>query len=228
MEYEDVRDALLSGEAIGSRVRNYRLERCAAILSDETPHPLSAPARLVVHLIPFGIFANPARYEARDLFPKCHDLRPITQPGCALRFDVGGCFSYLACEKRGATDSYVYVMRNGAVEAVDCALLGAKNQSIAVSCEQRVTDGVRQYLEFLVNLEVPPPYALFLTLLNVRGYHMEPNPHHPEGHRIARDHLYLPELVFASMPDSLPTALFSLFNSVWNACGIAQSRKYDE
>jgi len=93
--------------------------------------------------------------------------------------------------------------------------------------EQRLIDAVDSYVKLLISLEVFPPYAVFLSLLNVRGYFMPTEPRVIGGLSISRDHLYIPEAVFDSVPDSVATAMFPVFNSVWNACGFPQSLNFD-
>jgi len=228
MDYEEVRDGFVAGEATGARLRNFRMERCAAILNDETPRSLAHRARIVVHLLPYDMFAVPRRFEVRDLYERCHGLETIVPANRLREYDIDGCFAPSEYED-GKIDGYAYVFRSGAVEAVDACLLGTGAEIIAHSTvEKHLSEAVSRYLALLVSLEVPGPYAVFLSLLNARGFRMVPPDTKRGARAFFRDHIYAPDVVFEAVPKSVPSALFRVFNSVWNACGMKHSLNYDE
>ena len=233
MDYEEVREGFVAGEATGARLRNFRMERCAAILNDETPRVLTHRARIVVHLLPFEMFAMPRRFDVRHLHDRCRDLETIVPSSSGRAFDIDGCFAASAHDE-GKTDAYVHAFCSGAVEAVDAYMLNVRSQVIqGTEVERHVSGAVQRYLSLLTTLELPGPYALFLSLLNVRGYSMSPPnfvlpSYLRKSHPVARDHLYVPEALFESAPQSVSRTLFPVFNSVWNACGWPQSLNYDE
>lgn len=232
MEYEEIRDGFLGGETTGARLRNYRTERCAAILNDEIPRQLIHPSRIVVHLVPFESLTVARRFEPRDLILRCDKLRPLSGSGSGLSFDVDGIYSY-AREKEDAVHGYATLFRSGVIEAVDALWLspwrdGTPKVIPYASTELKIIKAVESYLEQLASLNVPPPYAFFLSLLHVRGYFMPTEPQHMHpGNPINRDHLFIPEVILNAVPKSVASALFPAFNSVWNACGWPQSLNYD-
>lgn len=233
MDYEEVRDGFLGGETTGARLRNFRMERCAAILSDETPRPLAHRSRIVVHLLPFESIALPRRFETRELYTRCDNFFPLNHSGYSRDFDVDGVFTYTGPGDKPAP-GYAYLFTSGTIEAVDANWLAPwrdeHERTIPYGAtEPKIIAAVEGYLELLGALDVPPPYAFFLSLLNVRGYFMPTGPRYSHsGHPINRDHLYISEAVFDVVPNSVSSALFPVFNSVWNACGWAQSLNYDK
>src|SRR5207245_478568 len=128
-------------------------------------------------------------------------------------FDIDGCFVSSTYDD-GKTYGYTYVFRSGAVEAVDVELLCLEQQMIQYkTVEEKVAQAAQRYLSLLTSLEVPGPYALFLSLLNVKGYFMPASPGcFRKGHPISRDNLYISEVIFDSVPESVPSALFRVFN----------------
>lgn len=235
MEFEEVRDGFLAGETTAVQLRNFRMERCAAILNDETPGPLFQKQRIVLHLLPYEMFGNPRRFEVRDLYQKCAKLCPIEWSSCGAAFDIDGCYSS-ATTPDGRIVGYAYIFRSGAIEAVDAQMLEVadlpKNKIIPYTkIEHKLIGATESYLQILRSMEIPPPYACFLSLLNVRGHFM------PSGHifplsgskQISRDHLYFPECVFDPFPSgSAAPSLRPIFDSIWNACGMQKSPNFDQ
>jgi hypothetical protein len=231
MDNDEVRKSFLAGGSTGVRLRDFRLERCTAILKDETPAPLLRPQRVVLHLLPFEMFSKPRKFVARELFKLCQDVFPIDWSSCSRAFDRDGCCSS-GPTPAGKCYGYAYVFRSGAIEAVDTQMLfDAQEPDSKVIrydiLEPGLVEAVRGYLRVLGKLDISPPYALFLSLLNVRGHCMPSAFPGHGGRAIPRDHLYLPEVVLEKVPDSTESALFPVFNSIWNACGFAQSANYD-
>jgi hypothetical protein len=229
MEYEEVRDGFVGGELIGAQLRNYRMERCAAVMNDDTPVLLTDRTRLILHILPFSILARSNRLEVRELFGKCDALFPIRGSG-GRDFDADGVFALQRYQHEQAkAEGYAMVFRSGAIEAVDCSFFDARrsgdDKPIPYEAVERdVIKSVERYLTLLQSIEVFPPYAFALTLLAVKDYYM---PSHDGGRRITKNDLFIPEVIWDAVPDSVSHALFPVFNSVWNACGFPQSLNYD-
>jgi len=231
MVYEEVRDGFLSGENIAARLRNFRMERCAAVLNDDTPSLLAHPSRFVVHVMPFDCIGQPSRFEARALLTKSRDLLPLNCSGGGGIINFDGVYSY-SRSTEGKTDGYAQLFRSGAIESVEASWLsckfGDKNIPYGVT-EPKIVESVKRYLSLLASLDVSPPYAIFLSLLNVKGYFIPPDMQRGiGGSHIARDHIYVPEVILNTASDSIASALFPAFNCIWNACGLSQSWNYDK
>ena len=64
--------------------------------------------------------------------------------------------------------SYVQVYRSGIIEAVDAHGFNAEGKEIYVkSLEQKVIDGVKQYLAFQKEIGISPPVILYISLLDI-------------------------------------------------------------
>lgn len=231
MDFEEVEESFLSREAIAPRLRNFRMERCAAILNGDTPRQLAGHARAVLHVLPYSTMVRPGRFSARELFDRCKDLQPICFGGHDRAFDLDGALSFQP-HGTDAAVGYSLVFRSGAIEAVDAMILGA----LGDNSEKRVPGrGLEEALiscadscvKTLVTLGIEFPMAIFLSFLNVRDYRMAVNVSPWGGRPMMRDNLYLPESVLDATPQSMATALFPLFNTLWNAFGYAQSSNYD-
>jgi hypothetical protein len=167
MDYEDVRDGFLGGENIAARIRNWRMERCAAILNGETPQQLAYESVVVIHVVPFDAIAIPHRFDARTLQAKQDKLLPLRHHSYGHDVDLDGVFALATRDSRLAY-SYSLLSHSGAIEGVDGSWLAPwrddKGKAIPfVAVEGGIIQAVEGYLGLLGSLEISPPYAVFLT-----------------------------------------------------------------
>ncbi len=231
MEFEEVEESFLSREAIGPRLRNFRMERCAAILNGDTPRQLTGHARVVLHVLPYAMMVRPYRFSAHELFGRCKDLQPICDGGYSRAFDLDGLL-FFQHHGADAAVGYSLVFRSGAIEAADAVILGglgdnSEKRMPGRGLEEALISCAESCAKTLIGLEVEFPAAVFLSLLNVRDYRMSMDVPPIGAHPIKRDHVYLPESILDVPPQSMANALFPLFSTMWNAFGYSQSPNYD-
>jgi len=99
----------------------------------------------------------------------------------------------------------------------------------ASSVEEDISKGVDAYLHTLKSLNVPPPFAVFLSLQGVRGGLIIG---HAYGRRaempLRVDDLLFPEIIIDDYGSSsdYQQKLKPVFDTVWNAAGLENSPSY--
>ena len=68
LDVPELRSLFLLSESIADRIRNFRAERVSLILSSQTPVPLEAGPKTVVHAVPFGAFNGSYQFDVSRMF----------------------------------------------------------------------------------------------------------------------------------------------------------------
>ncbi|MDP3064353.1 MAG: hypothetical protein Q8O40_14250 [Chloroflexota bacterium] len=151
------------------------------------------------------------------------------------RYNLDGVLFYSE-RKDNVFDGYVQMFRSGIVEAACSDFLGEHEGERfipSVSFEKDILATASYYLTLLGALEVEPPLALMLSLLDVRGVVMGVSrEHYIGGHRrpppIDRDSLILPDVLVEDRSHDIGKLLRPTFDSIWNAAGWERSLNYDD
>ncbi len=231
-EVSDLRQAFLSSETLAERMRAFRRDRLSQIAVGETPLPLVARPKLVLHVLPASAFELGTRYRlTNDLRAK---FKPIPGGGGDHRFNFDGLVAYDGNIREGQAGTYSQLFHNGIVEAVDTWFLADRAKERTIPCkgfEIQLVDAVDRYVAFLADLGVGLPLWISLSLLGVKGCRMalEPGAFYPRGqHPIERNDLMIPEIEISDRGQAAEQVLKPAFDSIWNACGWERSENYDE
>lgn len=233
MDAAEIRSAFIGTEQIVERVKKLRLERIAAILSDETPCSLGGRPTLALHIVPFRAF-DPSFTPNLDPKPLYTALTTLSGTG-GLRYEFDGLYA-LDSNYPNAPNGYAFLFRNGTLEILDAFCLGANGESRQIPSllfEQELLRNLPNWLSALRSIGAEPPAVLMLTLLNVKGYRMAVNPGMGAmgTHSISRDHLQVAGTILDTFTPASPAGIAILlrphFDAVWNACGYPHSVFYD-
>ena len=241
MDVGEIRSAFTMADTTAERIQRWRLERMAHILADETPCKLGGKAGIVLHLVPLRAFdpsftANLGRL--RDFTPH---FRPLYADGWGPHHEFDGYYVADGGVRNEAT-GYAYAFRNGAMEVLDTAMLdfnGEKRWIPSLAFEQRIVEGMANWLPAMQAVGAEAPVVLMMSLLNAKGYHMAVNPGYGGfgTHPVTRDHLHTSATVLESLSlqaaDSNPKQYLAAmlrphFDAVWNACGYPRSIYYNQ
>jgi len=236
LDVTEIRTAFIGGESLAARMREFRAERIARLVGGESFPKLGSSSLIVLHLIPFASFTGRIAVDPARLSADVRDtLKPIRHSGWSpvYTLDGYGNYSFSDSDKHDElVDTYALLFRNGCVEAVESALL---NKPVGVegipsgAFEYRIVPALDDYRKVLTLLDIPLPYVVALSLLNVRGLSMILNPRYGRGGRkITEQHLILSEFTIESAQQASAIALKPAFDAVWNACGLERSYNYDE
>jgi hypothetical protein len=234
MDVSEIRSAFALSEALPQRIQRFRDDRLAKIIASETPVPLPDAPKMVLHVIPFTAFVVDFRVDPALMKVNHANLFPLGGGGGYSRFNVDGFLAYDGSREDGPTSRrYCQVFRNGVVESVDTDVYSKRKdrQLIAsVAYERDVIDSSRQYFQAMIQMAVPPPAVVTLTLIGYKGYNMSENRRimRYDSTPIDRDLLTLPDVLVEDYQCDVPQLLRPIFDAVWNATGWERSLNYDE
>jgi Putative DNA-binding domain len=218
LDVGELRSAFALSESITDRIRNFRRERLSAIVSDETPTPMPAGAKLVLHIIPLGAFELNSSLDVSLLnqgFPQPLGDQHKSFYGSRLNFD-----GRLIYQNPGTVAfTYLQAFKNGIIESVRSEVENFKNISSFFQ-EKDVISSLQDNFDYLNKNGVAPPVLIFLSLLGVRNYKLG-------AHHIDRDALLIPEILIEDFDCDLPAIMKPAFDAIWHAGNYESSKAYD-
>ena len=232
LDVTELRQAFLASSAAADRIRDFRTNRLAKILSGETPVPLGGKARLVLHLVPLEAYVAQKQVDALRYYNDFTALEPMAASGWSRRINLDGVATYtkLGTENVG----YTQLFRNGTIESVDGVVLSHEWQGQrlvpSAAYEDRLVRFVPKYLQVQKTLGLSPPVYIFVSLLGIKGHRLgvtESASDFEERYPFDTDSLLLPEAVVSDFSDDIAVLLRPLFDMVWNAAGYPASRNFD-
>ena len=236
IEVDELRSAFTGSTAIADRLRSYRADRLARILSDDPPAPLQDGAKLVLHVVPFSAFAAGGTFPLQEAeadphrFPTYMDRTP---QHLGITFD-----GLLATSNRDAPPTpqraYTLVSRMGTVEAV--ATISERRP--LPELQGRIIHHAHHYVRSLTELGVAPPFAIFVSLVRAKGvgliHDFIPNGALPEDMpcgMLDKDQLSFIETVLEDTPASeveMAARLQVTLDHLANAAGLSAAPYFDE
>ena len=239
LDVQELRSAFVANETYADRLKSFRLNRVNKLLSGEAPIAMHGEHLLVLHILPVSGARLDMRLDNAEL-GRLKDKgtpKPMGCSGWGASFNFDGLL--VSSEKNDRKCySYIQILRNGFLEAVDSITLDpqplTRNGEPAriipsIAWEKNILDVFPRYLNALIELGAPLPFAVSLSLLNVKGFSMYVGPGY--GHRtqpIDRDNLLTEEILIESLPARADAILRPLFDQIWNACGWYGSINYNE
>ena len=236
LDVREIRAAFLATNARGKEVREFRAERIARIAIDEASVVLSSPHRILVHVVPFVSLEPGFAVDVERASHHVDLLWPMYTDATSRRFNFDGFLCH------DGTSSYLQLFRSAALESVEAKLL---DYEIAdeVSGEPKMVIASRLYEEEIIvcveralalqrRMLVPPPFFVMVALLGVKGYEMALGKNKRERHylqrpTIDRDHLIGDAIVIEEDSDNVAARLRPVFDTFWQAAGLARSLNYD-
>lgn len=240
LDVHELRSAFLENETFGERLKEFRLNRINKLISGDYPTPMTCKHLVVLHILPVTGTQREAIYSTDDLkrINYSENLRPMGARGWGLRHNFDGIIC-LGGAIRNHTPSYVQVFRQGFIESVCSSILDPEWNGARVDkpemffipnmhFENELIQSFDRSFKALREIDSSPPFAISLSLLNVRGFFMFRGVScSHEGQEIDRDHLLTTEILVENNDLDGASVLRPLFDQVWNACGYERSMNYD-
>lgn len=229
----ELRVSFSLSNTLTDRIRQFKNERIAAVIADDTPVLLNRGGKIILHLIPLEAFSPNVSFAIRLIQDLQSKLQPIYSSGWNHRQNLEGILIY-AGNRRDQSRSYVQLYRNGIIEAVEGHLLRydrETKQIPSIAYERELLKSLPKYLTFLKELGVNPPIFLFLTISGAKGFKMAVSHDRFEddgSYPIDRDPLLLPESLIEAYDVDPKEMLRPIFDLIWNACGFERSFNFDE
>jgi len=242
LDVQELRSVFVENESMGEKLKNFRLDRINKLISGEGLKPMQSPNLVVIHVLPVVGVRRETFYSSSDFtqLDQTKDLRPMFDKGVSgwgadFNFD-GYCCTAYGPEREFM--SYVQVYRNGFMESVDSGFLAPITNSqngevyrilYLKDLENILIEDYDRTISAFRKLGCEPPYAVSISLLNVKDYdpRIGLSNYFEDSKRIDRDHLLAEELLVESNLLSGAEALKPAFDQIWNACGHKGSLNYN-
>lgn len=239
MEAAELRSAFLSTSNALEKVQRFREIRLARIMANEGYKELMPPEYydqlppfhfIVVQVIPIGsteeTFLDIQTMRDHKVYLK--NLGDTDGSG-SNRNEVNfeGFITHTNYSHTRPSSSYVQILRNGSIEAVDTDLLFAEKDKKVIRIqyiERILVERIFDYLNAIKLIGLLSPIALGVSFLNVKDFDFAlPNRIFGITHKkIGRDNLIIPEILLESFPEDLQqTAVMvrPILDALYNAAG---------
>ena len=239
LDVREIGQAFLLADSLGTRIRNFHLEKLSKVISSETPVQLPSGAKVVMHLIPTSSFQTNNQVEIKAAGKQGHLLHTLSGSPDTFRYNLDGVVSFRS-RRDNEVASYVQLFRNGVIEVVDSYILrqrdGANPYIPSIMFERAIINTSGILLSFQRQFGIIPPTHIFVSLGGVKGYKIVVRDElqfvygmRDEGDLIDRDVLLLPDVLLDNYENVNPGRLYRpLFDAVWNATGWPECMDYDE
>jgi hypothetical protein len=213
---DELRALFTLAPQLGERMRDWRFNRIAKIVAQETAVRLMYRTCLVMHIAPFSSFDPGALVPLADLDKQPYAFPPIGSRSVQhwqVNFD-GMLLTSNAEKSASAQRAYTQIYRSGGIEAV-ASTIGCSDAPDratpslrSIEIEGQVLLPLVKYLKGLNALGVEPPFALMVSLLGVKGAQMNVGvkAHWADDDDIAvldRDQYHFGEVILNSIPNSI-------------------------
>jgi len=194
------------------------------------PYPAT---KIVFHLIPTSAFSSASRLDVRGNAGKLEgSLKPLgiytgdqdlRSRDLSYRLNLDGWVAYEG-GRRGQTPSYIQIFRNGILEAVHAPdeENGPRNV-VLTDYEAKLSKALPDYVKVLSELEIEPPFFLYLTLVNVYGWYLRGEEFRTSEFAFETQIVKAPEVAVSEPGFDTDGALLQLFNVIWQAVGDKKS-----
>jgi hypothetical protein len=234
MDVQELRTAFIGSGALAERVRAFRNDRLAKLISADTPVPTWPHPTIALHVVPLGRAFSTAEVDPRvvgDLW------RPLMATDFVVpanqRINLDGFLIYATplAPPDPSSESYIQLFRNGAVEAVTTLTREAQpfDRLVAGDFEAQIVTLAEALHKFRRDLGLADAAILFLSLLRFRGVALYPaNPYVSHGRQIDRSEILLPDILVEGPVPDFGRLLKPAFDILWQAAGYSGSRHYDQ
>ncbi len=226
LDVGEIRSAFALSESMPEKIRQFRNERLAAIVADETPVPLPPRhVRFVLHLLPIISLDRNTRVDVSAMV-HTQALRPIgASQGFTGRHNLDGFVSYFKFDRAAVGISYIQLFRNGILEAVEGGVTEfATPQTNLLNFdyyEQELLASVKAYLRVLKELSIQPPVCVMFSVIGVKGYGLATREQSVRFQRpgFDRDVLLLPDVLVEDLDQPAEAVLQPIVDALWQASG---------
>lgn len=229
---EELRALFSMAATAHDRIRAFRMERLALLRANEGPVRLASTQLIVLHMLPLSAFSSFSELDLELVHSQSRLLRPIgAETGMTPSFNFDG---FINIRGGRQCNGYTQVFRNGVIEATKSDYIYEHEGRRIIHAEEngaKLIEAIPPYLAALKELEVPPPIAIGITLLEAAGAYVgigEKLGSRPQA--IDRVDLLLPEVVVQSYGEEgdYHRAVRPAFDALWNAAGFSKSTYFNE
>lgn len=234
MSYQDMKNAFENKSYIENKINDFKNERISMLLAGEIIGGLEGQSAMVIHLIPeLGMKGNNyvnIREAANN--KRINIFSPPDMEG-QYTYNMDGLMTaYHFYEEK--LNGYTQLFHNGCLEVVESRMMNYKSQYAKESgiydwkkFEKLLFDNLISYIKTIETLDVPKPFHISVTLINIKNKRgigdFDLNP----GARFQRPVIKsLPAYITEDIDNT--DALYPLMSSLANAFGFKSSGIYTE
>ena len=135
LDVYELRTAFSVANTETNRIREFHIDRLGKIVAGETPIPIDSGPRIVMHVIPFGVFESRYQFDLAELkSPKYSNIfAPIDASYRSnFRFNFDGVISSERSNTQDKASTYLQLFRNGIIESVCTTLFSYRNSKCTI------------------------------------------------------------------------------------------------
>lgn len=219
LDVDELRRLFLGSAELPEKVRRFRDDRLNAMTTAITGVRLFPGQWLILHIVPLRSLDLGLTVDIHAVAQQPDKLPPIGGRSCAGRYNLDGYIRYADYDQEGQAYSYTQLFRNGVIESA--ASWQSSEILPALEMAADLFACAPSYFSLLNSLECLPPYVVLLSVKGVKGTYIRGHSRMPAQMfpRVDQELLRLPEVLLNDMPPSVPDALKSAFDALWQAAG---------
>ncbi|GAB4507414.1 MAG: hypothetical protein Tsb0026_02750 [Sulfuricaulis sp.] len=232
LDVDELRRIFGLSDSISDKIKQFRVERLAKIVADETPIALHPGAREIFHAIPLTAIGEGGKVDLNAVLADRARLIQLMDRGGSMRHNLDGLLAYSTSGERA--DAYAQLYRNGIVEIVWYLEQRESTRRLgdliipSEAFEKELIAAWNNTKHLYGALNVMAPVVLMLSFVGIKGWHMGVVPE--AGFRqtgFDRDPLLIPEIIVENLELPAATDLRPILDATWNAEGWAGSIYFD-
>lgn len=229
LDVDALRSLFSLGETIGDRIRRYREERLALILSGNTPVAITGAHRIVWHAIPFRAFGSFGLLDVGALIRGADVFDGLGVSNGLRRHNVDGVIK----AQTQPHAAYVQVYRNGTIEvAEDWPHHAPNGRPVLPSCEiaRTVRSKLSETRKIIPRIGADAPVAVGITLIGMRGWQIgaRPDQYQRDEWVLDRDIVVIPDHLLESLDADVDHDAKPILDMIWQAAGWPAAQGFDE
>jgi hypothetical protein len=198
------------------RIRDFRMERVAKIAARAVPVALMDQACLIIHVVPFSSFDPGVFLPLQEVDKNPHAFAPMGSSAAQNWFvNFDGVLIQSNADRASPTQrAYVRVYRTGRLEAVASSITSGERPSgvpprlTSIKVEGLVLTALVRSLKGLQALGLEPPYAVMISLIGVKGVHINVGAkatrfEDDDMSVLTEDQFHFAEVILESVPNSI-------------------------
>lgn len=223
------------------RVKAFRRERVAAAMQNESPRPLKAQGRMLLHIVPLAAFGGSQRIDIQ----RAHELEVLANQageflfaplahqrdgGSRPRFNLDGMINLGGSDETG----YTQIFRSGVLESATSSFVQGNPKGLVSTHVPLLIEGIGRFLDGLATLDVQPPFVIMLTYQGIANAELSwPGKRHSWSgeEKIERNNLiFLPDVTIDAYGShqEYQRQIRPIFDALWNAAGYPKCFLYND
>lgn len=233
MEARELRQAFLQTNEWERQADNFRRKRIMEVRSGEFIPNLNTNRSYFIHVIPLGSNRPSLELKTHKELLSRH-LPPPHYHGWDTRFNLDG---FLAFGSGKKCESYVQYFRNGGIEIYNSLLFRTDTYNPGQlklyghsAIEELALEYIEKYFSITSILGVEPPFAIFMTIMDVKNVILIGPSDYFRGivFQFDRNNIILPGIVIEDTQTEIPKILQPILDMFWQAAGWNGSPYYNE